>query len=163
MRVNRAGRPRQPPQPGGSSSSMPEPTSPAGGTTSRSSARPTGSFFDQLLPEKKDLDFGSGDELEVEPVSRDFDEGERLEVRGQTAIQLEEIPLVPRGFRGCGSSGPSGKGVRIRRREAGVRRAGTCSRAPRPAAPGKAPRPRHAGEHGNHTNSQGARGQPGGP
>ena len=52
-------------------------------------------FFDQLLPEKQDLDFGSSDELEVEPVSRDFDEGEGIDVRGQTAIQVKEIPLVP--------------------------------------------------------------------
>ena len=51
-------------------------------------------FFNQLLPDKEDLDFRSGNELEVEPAPGDSDEGERIEVRGQTAIQREEIPLV---------------------------------------------------------------------
>ena len=50
-------------------------------------------FFDQLLP-IEDLDFSSGDELEVEPAPRDFDDGERFDVRSQTAIRLEEIPLI---------------------------------------------------------------------
>ena len=50
-------------------------------------------YFDQLLPDRKDLDFGSGDELEVE--ARDSGEGERLEVRSQRDIRLEEIPLLP--------------------------------------------------------------------
>ena len=50
-------------------------------------------YFDQLLPDRKDLDFGSGDELVVEP--RDSGEGERLEVRSQRDIRLEEIPLIP--------------------------------------------------------------------
>lgn len=50
-------------------------------------------FFDQLLP-MEDLDFSSGDELEVEPVPRDFGDGDRFDVRSQTAIQLEEIPLI---------------------------------------------------------------------
>lgn len=50
-------------------------------------------FFDQLLP-IEDLDFSSGDELEVEPTSHDFGDGERLDVRSQTAIRLEEIPLI---------------------------------------------------------------------
>ena len=50
-------------------------------------------FFDQLLP-IEDLNFNSGDELEVEPASRDFGDGERLDVRSQTAIRLEEIPLI---------------------------------------------------------------------
>ena len=50
-------------------------------------------FFDQLLP-IEDLDFSSGDELEVEPAPRDFGDGERFDVRSQTAIRLEEIPLI---------------------------------------------------------------------
>ncbi len=50
-------------------------------------------YFDQLLP-IEGLDFSSGDELEVEPASRDFGDGERIDVRGQTAIRLEEIPLI---------------------------------------------------------------------
>ena len=50
-------------------------------------------FFDQLLP-VEDLDFSCGDELEVEPVPRDFGDSERFDVRSQTAIQLEEIPLI---------------------------------------------------------------------
>ena len=50
-------------------------------------------FFDQLLP-MEDLDFGSADELEVEPTPCDFGDGERFDVRSQTAIRLEEIPLI---------------------------------------------------------------------
>lgn len=48
-------------------------------------------FFDQLLP-LEGLDFGSGDEIEVEPATRA--DGEALSVRGQTGVQLEEIPLL---------------------------------------------------------------------
>ena len=48
-------------------------------------------FFDQLLP-IEDLDFSSGDELKVEPAPHDFGEG--FDVRSQTTIQLEEIPLI---------------------------------------------------------------------
>jgi hypothetical protein len=50
-------------------------------------------FFDQLLP-MEGLDFGSADELEVEPELRDFGDGERFDVRSQTGIRLEEIPLI---------------------------------------------------------------------
>lgn len=50
-------------------------------------------FFDQLLP-MEDLDFGSADQLEVEPVPRDVGQRERLDVRSQTGIRLEEIPLL---------------------------------------------------------------------
>lgn len=50
-------------------------------------------FFDQLLP-MEGLDFGSADELEVEPEPRDFGDGERFDVRSQTGIRLEEIPLI---------------------------------------------------------------------
>ena len=50
-------------------------------------------FFDQLLP-MEDLDFGSADDLEVEPVPRRPGEGPHLDVRSQTGIQLEEIPLI---------------------------------------------------------------------
>ena len=50
-------------------------------------------FFDQLLP-MEDLDFGSANELEVEPAPRDFGDGERFDVRSQTGIRLEEIPLI---------------------------------------------------------------------
>ena len=50
-------------------------------------------FFDQLLP-MEGLDFGSADELEVELDPRGFGDGERFEVRSQTGIRLEEIPLV---------------------------------------------------------------------
>lgn len=50
-------------------------------------------FFDQLLP-MEDLDFGSANELEIQPEPRDFGDGERFDVRSQTGIQLEEIPLI---------------------------------------------------------------------
>jgi superfamily II DNA or RNA helicase len=48
-------------------------------------------FFDQLLP-LENLDFGAGDEIEVEPVPRL--DGNSLNVRSQTGVQLEEIPLL---------------------------------------------------------------------
>ncbi len=50
-------------------------------------------FFDQLLP-LEDLDFGSSHELEVEPEPRDFGDGKSVDVRGQTGVRLEEIPLI---------------------------------------------------------------------
>lgn len=48
-------------------------------------------FFDDLLP-MEDLDFSSGDEIEIEPVTRD--EGEGVDVTSQTDVQLQEIPLI---------------------------------------------------------------------
>jgi superfamily II DNA or RNA helicase len=48
-------------------------------------------FFDQLLP-VEGLDFGSGNEIEIEPQSRDILDG--MEVRGQTGVQMQEIPLL---------------------------------------------------------------------
>lgn len=48
-------------------------------------------FFDQLLPVEC-LDFSSGDEIEVEPVPRG--DGEGFNVRSQTGVELEEIPLL---------------------------------------------------------------------
>lgn len=50
-------------------------------------------FFDQLLP-MEDLDFSTGDELEVEPIPPSYGTGDRFDVRSQTGIQLEEIPLI---------------------------------------------------------------------
>jgi len=48
-------------------------------------------FFDQLLP-MEGLDFAAADEIEIEPVPREGGEG--LEVRAQTGLQLQEIPLL---------------------------------------------------------------------
>lgn len=50
-------------------------------------------FFDQLLP-MEGLDFGSSDELEVEPAPRGAGDIEGVNVRGQSGVQLEEIPLI---------------------------------------------------------------------
>ena len=50
-------------------------------------------FFDELLP-MEDLDFGSAEELEVEPGPRGVYDGERVDVRSQNGVQLEEIPLI---------------------------------------------------------------------
>ena len=50
-------------------------------------------FFDQLLP-MEDLNFGSANELEVEPQPRAPGNGAQLDVRSQTNIHLEEIPLI---------------------------------------------------------------------
>ncbi|HLF76990.1 MAG TPA: DEAD/DEAH box helicase family protein [Dehalococcoidia bacterium] len=48
-------------------------------------------YFDQLLP-LEGLDFGSGDELEVNPVPSVA--LEEVDVRSQTEVSLEEIPLI---------------------------------------------------------------------
>jgi len=48
-------------------------------------------FFDQLLP-VEGLNFSSGDEIEIEPGPGP--DGEAFHVRGQTGLQLEEIPLL---------------------------------------------------------------------
>ena len=50
-------------------------------------------FFDQLLP-IENLDFRPKNELEVEPVFRDVDDGETFDVRSQDVVHLEEIPLI---------------------------------------------------------------------
>ena len=50
-------------------------------------------FFEQLLP-MEDLNFGSANELEVEPQPRAPGNGARIDVRSQTNIHLEEIPLI---------------------------------------------------------------------
>ncbi|MCY4646044.1 MAG: DEAD/DEAH box helicase family protein [Gammaproteobacteria bacterium] len=48
-------------------------------------------YFDQLLP-LEGLDFTSGDELEVVPSGPK--DGTGVEVRAQTVVELEEIPLI---------------------------------------------------------------------
>jgi hypothetical protein len=48
-------------------------------------------FFDQFLPVEV-LDFGAGNETEIEPQPRDILDG--MEVRGQTGVQMQEIPLL---------------------------------------------------------------------
>ncbi len=49
-------------------------------------------FFDQLLP-MEDLDFSSGDEIEVEPRQLGETDG-NLTVRSQSEVHLQEIPLI---------------------------------------------------------------------
>jgi superfamily II DNA or RNA helicase len=48
-------------------------------------------YFDQLLP-MEGLDFSSGDELQIDPYSKPPSNG--LDVRAQTDVRLEEIPLI---------------------------------------------------------------------
>jgi superfamily II DNA or RNA helicase len=48
-------------------------------------------FFDQLLP-VEGLDFSAGDEIEIEPMPRNNLDG--MEIRGQTGVQVHEIPLL---------------------------------------------------------------------
>lgn len=50
-------------------------------------------YFDQLLP-MEGLDFTSGDELQINPGSESAQSRERLDVRSQTDVRLEEIPLI---------------------------------------------------------------------
>ena len=49
-------------------------------------------YFDQLLP-MEGLDFARGDELEVDPLPPSEPQ-DRVDVRSQTDVRLEEIPLV---------------------------------------------------------------------
>ena len=49
-------------------------------------------YFDQLLP-LEGLDFQTGDELQIRPATRDPHQA-RLDVRAQTDIRLQEIPLI---------------------------------------------------------------------
>lgn len=49
-------------------------------------------YFDQLLP-IEDLDFGQGNELEVQPRNTAV-ETDGVDVRSQTDVRLEEIPLI---------------------------------------------------------------------
>ena len=50
-------------------------------------------FFDQLLP-MEDLDFANANELELEPGQRLPSPGDQVNVRSQTDVRLEEIPLI---------------------------------------------------------------------
>jgi hypothetical protein len=49
-------------------------------------------YFDQLLP-MEGLEFTTGDEIQIEPVSR-RGAPHSVDVRGQTDVRLEEIPLI---------------------------------------------------------------------
>lgn len=49
-------------------------------------------YFDQLLP-VEGLDFGQGDELEVQPRNTDV-QADGVDVRSQTDVRLEVIPLI---------------------------------------------------------------------
>jgi superfamily II DNA or RNA helicase len=50
-------------------------------------------YFDQLLP-LEGLDFGSADELEVQPDSSGARIGQPVDIKSQGDIQLQEIPLI---------------------------------------------------------------------
>ena len=50
-------------------------------------------FFDQLLP-IEDLDFSIAEELEAEPVISATGGGDQVQVRSQTDVRLQEIPLL---------------------------------------------------------------------
>jgi superfamily II DNA or RNA helicase len=49
-------------------------------------------YFDQLLP-MEGMDFTSADELQIDPLSS-LQSHERIDVRSQTDVRLEEIPLI---------------------------------------------------------------------
>lgn len=48
-------------------------------------------FFDELLP-MEGLDFTNRDEIGIEPVAREFNEG--MDVRFQSEVHIQEIPLI---------------------------------------------------------------------
>ena len=50
-------------------------------------------FFEQLLP-LEGLDFRNAQELEIEPHPRGIGTGDQVQVRSQTDVRLEEIPLL---------------------------------------------------------------------
>jgi superfamily II DNA or RNA helicase len=50
-------------------------------------------YFDQLLP-LEGLDFSSGDELQIDPTPPLPELRDRVDVRSQTDVRLEEIPLI---------------------------------------------------------------------
>ncbi len=50
-------------------------------------------FFDQLLP-MEGLDFANAGELQIDPSQRLYTTGDRVDVRSQTDVRLEEIPLL---------------------------------------------------------------------
>jgi len=50
-------------------------------------------YFDQLLP-IEDLDFTSGDEIQIDPLASSPQAPPPLDVRSQTDVRLQEIPLI---------------------------------------------------------------------
>ncbi len=50
-------------------------------------------YFDQLLP-MEGLDFATGDDIQIDPVAPEAPARDRLDVRSQTDVRLEEIPLI---------------------------------------------------------------------
>jgi hypothetical protein len=50
-------------------------------------------YFDQLLP-MEGLDFATGDDIQIDPVAPAAPARDRLDVRSQTDVRLEEIPLI---------------------------------------------------------------------
>ncbi len=50
-------------------------------------------YFDQLLP-IEGLDFASGDEIQIDPLASSPQAPEPLDVRSQTDVRLQEIPLI---------------------------------------------------------------------
>lgn len=50
-------------------------------------------YFDQLLP-MEGLDFTKGDEIQIEPVPLPPEVHPRVDVRSQTDVRLQEIPLI---------------------------------------------------------------------
>jgi superfamily II DNA or RNA helicase len=50
-------------------------------------------YFNQLLP-MEGLDFTSGDELQIDPTAPPLERGASVDVRSQTDVRLQEIPLV---------------------------------------------------------------------
>jgi superfamily II DNA or RNA helicase len=50
-------------------------------------------FFDQLLP-MEGLDFSDAGELEIEPAAHSHGEGLDVDIKSQSVVELEEIPLI---------------------------------------------------------------------
>jgi hypothetical protein len=71
---------------------MPEPTLQSNGVIFSNLVKQTKEFFDQLLPLEDFTPDAGGDTKTIEPTPRD--ETDKIEVKSQTDVTLEEISLM---------------------------------------------------------------------
>ena len=67
-------------------------------------------YFDQLLP-IEGLDFTSGDEIQIDPLAPSPQAPEPLDVRSQTDVRLQEIPLIKDDPAALAAQNPSAEGI----------------------------------------------------
>ena len=101
-------------------------------------------FFGQLLP-LEEINFDSADDIEVEP--RGWGDGEQVDVRSQSDVELEEIPLIKDDEALEALRVLQEKGYTSDQVEAGLRRVGARTCDASPPAPSDAEEPRYARSH----------------